>query len=138
MRAGLWTGLWVLLGIGCADRSEVVRIKALDGDEVIDSVYPTEPGELVFSEDLPVDVAFEIEFSETVSLPSAREAIWLEDQESNPLAVELTARLQDVGVIPVERLAAGQNHTLILAGEITNVEGDTSSIDHRVVFFTAP
>jgi hypothetical protein len=120
----------------CGSIPDVLVIEAVQGDDVVSTLEPQEVEETVFQEDLPADVTFRIEFDETMKLTSARENIWIEDQEEGELPVAVDARLQMLTVSPQEPLEAGQNHTLVIESAIQDNNGTAMLSGYRVVFFT--
>ena len=95
----------------------MVEIEATQAGEPIGAVDP-HVDEWVFEDDLPVDVGFAIAFDEPVTLPSAREGVWIEDPEGVELAVNVTARLDAIEIAPRAPLGAAQNHVLVLSTRI--------------------
>ena len=135
MRKSLWMVFSWGVAQGCSV-PDVVGIDAVDGD-VVASLNPDEVEETVFEDDLPVTVSFDVSFDETMSLPSARDNIWIEDAEGVELDVDLEARLQTITVVPSGPLEPAQNHTLVIQAAIQD-NNETSMISgYRVAFFTA-
>jgi hypothetical protein len=120
----------------CGSIPDVLVIEAVQGDDVLSTLEPQEVEETAFEEDLPADVTFRIEFDETMKLTSAREHIWIEDQEEGELPVQVDARLQMLTVEPEETLEGGQNHTLVIESAIQDNGGTSMLSGYRVVFFT--
>lgn len=122
---------------GCTQFPDLVQVDALQGDATVGDLDPHAVDETVFEDDLPVDVWFDLEFDETMKLTSAREHVWIEDQDGVQLGVELSARLQTISVVPIDVLAPAQNHTLVIEAAITD-NSDTSMLGgYRIAFYTA-
>jgi hypothetical protein len=135
---------WVALGLGlgppgpgCAQLPDVVRVDAVQGDTSLADIDPNAVDETVFDLDLPIDVAFDVVFDETMQLPSARDHVRVEDQEGDAIDVDISARLQTLRVTPWELLEAGQNHTLVIEAAIEDNSGTTMLEGYRIAFFTA-
>lgn len=132
---------WAIVGLGfvggCAQFPDLVKIDALQGDGSVADLDPHAVDETVFEEELPVDVWFDLAFDETMNLPSARENVFIEDQEGVQLEVDLSARLQTLSVVPSEPLEPAQNHTLVIQAAIRD-NSETSMISgYRIAFYTA-
>lgn len=128
--------LWLVAVAGCAQYPEVIDFEAQQDGDKLDAFDPREVEELVFSDDLPVDVSFLVTFDETMTLPSAREGIWIEDADGVALDVELEARLQAITVLPQEPLVAGENHTLVVQSSVADNSGAEMLGGYRVAFYT--
>ena len=130
----------VVVGLvgGCITVPSVVQIDAADGDSIVATLDPGDVKETAFNVDLPTGVVFDVTFDETMDLPSARENLWIEDQEGQVIGVEIDARLETLTVTPTSTLAAGQNHTLVIGDDVSDINGIEMLFGYRVAFYTAP
>ncbi len=126
----------VVLSAGCTVPS-LIQIDALDGEDLVASLSPGDVTETVFDVDLPTDVLFELTFDETIALPSARENLWIEDQEGQPYNIEIEARLQTLSILPGS-LAPGENHTVVIMDDLEDNNGTERLFGYRIAFFTEP
>ena len=133
------TTAWLaLFGIGCGGIPEVVQIDALDGDAIVATLADGIANDDVFTNDLPNTVSFDITFDETMALPSARENVWIEDQDGGQLSVDIDGRLSVISVFPTGPLDPGENHTLVMKGGLEDNSGRALITGYRIAFFTAP
>jgi ribosome biogenesis SPOUT family RNA methylase Rps3 len=129
-----WT---VAVAAGCSSFPDVVLVEALVDGEAVDELDPHAVDELVFADDLPPGTTFRVTFDETMSLPTAREAMWVEDADGVALAVAVDARLQEIEVAPVDPLEVDQNHTLVVESSVQDNNGNAMLSGYRVAFYVA-
>jgi hypothetical protein len=131
--------LALALAAGCADakRPQVLEIVAFDGESQVESLTVAEAEEDAFAEDMPLSVSFDIAFSETIALASAKENVWIEDSAGGKLDVELSARLEVLTVAPVDALGAAENHLLVIQDDLADTSGLELLHGYRIDFYTA-
>ena len=127
----------VMMAAGCAGLPDVTTVDALQDGDVLATLAPADVDETVFTEDLPVSVTFALTFDETMSLPSARDHVRIEDEDGGELDVDLDARLERIEVTPSDALEPGRNHTLVVDAAGEDHSGTAMLSGYRLSFYTA-
>lgn len=129
--------LLAIFGMGCGQLPEVTQIDALEGESVVATIADDVAGDAVFEEDLPVGVSFDVTFTKPMSITSAQEHIWIEDETGGKVDVEIDGRLSVLTVIPSAVLAPESNHLLVIEAGTESSAGKSMLSGYNIAFYTA-
>ena len=134
-------GLGAVFSLGCASDfnwPDVISVEALQGETVVETLDLSEVNEDAFTGDIPVDVAFQILFDETMDSTTTQENVWLEDAARNVIEVTTSSRLEVVTATPADGpLEPGQNHILHIGDDIQDIAGHELLNGYDISFYTA-